>query len=120
MSAIFRFEGARVAVLPALGFVMVRGTEMAYNTAVLEVKAPARRDGSCDSSLVEVEAWGQVARELSGLHVGDVVSAEGVVSGKPYMSRRGEQRYLTVLRLRRVVVARRGELPRMEQDDLGF
>ena len=67
---------------------------------------PARRDGGADVSLVEVEAWGKVAQVLSGLHVGDVVAANGVVYGKAYVDRQGRQRYLTVLRLREVVVER--------------
>ena len=106
MSSTFKFVGARVAVLPPLGFKVVGGKDMAFNTAVLEVRLPARRDGSADTSLVEVEAWGGVAQSLSALRCGDVVSAAGVVAGKPWMDRQGRQRYLTVLRLREVVVER--------------
>ena len=124
MSSTFQFVGARVAVLPELGVKVVGGKDMAFNTAVLEVRMPARRDGSADVSLVEVEAWGGVAQALSALRTGDVVAARGVVAGKPWVDRQGRQRYLTVLRLREVVLERKSESSEPAQmsleDEFGF
>ncbi|MBR4310732.1 MAG: hypothetical protein IKW19_00680 [Akkermansia sp.] len=121
MSSTFTFVSARVVVVPPLGVKLVAGKDMAYNTAVLEVRLPARRDGSFDTSLVEVEAWGKAAQALGALGAGDVVTANGVVHGKPYVSKAGQQRYLTVLRLREVVVERKAAVAAdAEQEELGF
>lgn len=121
MSSTFKFVSARVVTLPPLGMKLVAGKEVAYNTAVLEVRMPARRDGSYDTSLVEVEAWTAAAQALSALGVGDVVTVNGVVHGKPYVSKSGQQRYLTVLRLREVVVERKAAVAAdAEQEDFGF
>ena len=48
---------------------------------------------------------------LGALGAGDVVTAKGVVHGKPYVSKAGQQRYLTVLRLREVVLERKAAVP---------
>lgn len=103
----FHFEGAKVVVLPPLGFKMVGERDMAYNTAVLEVRLPETRNAAPASTLVEVEAWGKVAQGLSSTLVGDMVNVHGLIVGKPYVNKRGEQRYMTMLRLRGVEVAMR-------------
>ena len=103
----FRFDGAKVVVLPPLGFKMVGERDMAFNTAVLEVRLPESRNNGPSTTLVEVEAWGKVAQGLSSTLVGDMVNVHGLIVGKPYVNKRGEQKYLTVLRLRGVEVSRR-------------
>ena len=120
----FHFEGAKVVVLPPLGYKLVGERDMAYNTAVLEVRLPESRNNSPSTTLVEVEAWGGVAQALSALRTGDVVAARGVVAGKPWVDRQGRQRYLTVLRLREVVLERKSESSETAQmsleDEFGF
>lgn len=119
----FHFEGAKVVVLPPLGFKVVGERDMAYNTAVLEVKLPESRDNAPKCTLVEVEAWGRVAQGLSSTLVGDLVNVHGLIVGKPYVSKRGEQRYLTVLRLRGVEVSLRAAVapvPPSLEDEFGF
>jgi len=115
----FHFEGAKVVVLPPLGYKLVGERDMAYNTAVLEVKLPETRNNGPSTTLVEVEAWGKVAQGLSSTLVGDMVNVHGIIVGKPYVSKRGEQKYLTVLRLRGVEVSRRAQV-RKAVNDLGF
>lgn len=115
----FRFDGAKVVVLPPLGYKIVNGRDMAFNTAVLEVYLPEGRNNAPASTLVEVEAWGKVAQGLSTTMVGDVVNVHGLVIGKPYVNKQGEQRYLTILRLRGVEVARRAPV-RKAANDFGF
>ena len=115
----FHFEGAKVVVLPPLGYKFVNGRDMAFNTAVLEVYLPEGRNNTPASTLVEVEAWGKVAQGLSTTMVGDVVNVHGLVIGKPYVNKQGEQRYLTILRLRGVEVARRAPV-RKAANDFGF
>lgn len=115
----FHFEGAKVVVLPPLGYKLVGERDMAYNTAVLEVKLPEAGQNAPKCTLVEVEAWGRVAQGLSSTLVGDMVNVHGIIVGKPYVSKRGEQKYLTVLRLRGVEVSRRAQV-RKAVNDLGF
>ncbi len=115
----FHFEGAKVVVLPPLGYKIVNGRDMAFNTAVLEVYLPEGRNNTPASTLVEVEAWGKVAQGLSTTMVGDVVNVHGLVIGKPYVNKQGEQRYLTILRLLGVEVARRAPV-RKAANDFGF
>lgn len=115
----FHFEGAKVVVLPPLGFKVVGERDLAYNTAVLEVTLPEARDNAPKSTLVEVEAWGRVAQGLSSTLVGDLVNVHGLIVGKPYVSKRGEQRYLSILRLRGVEVARRAPV-RSREPQLNF
>lgn len=121
----FRFDGARVVVLPPLGYKVVGERDMAYNTAVLEVRLPESRNNGPSTTLVEVEAWGRVAQGLSTTVVGDMVNVHGLIVGKPYVSKRGGQRYLTVLRLRGVEVARRAEVRKVPkqlslEEEFGF
>ena len=121
----FRFEGAKVVVLPPLGLKMVGERDMPYNTAVLEVKLPETRNAAPASTLVEVEAWGKVAQGLSSTLVGDLVNVHGLIVGKPYLSKRGEQRYLTILRLRGIEVSRRAQVRKVPvqpslEDEFGF
>lgn len=115
----FHFEGAKIVMLPPLGYKLVGERDMAFNTAVLEVRLPETLNYASSSTLVEVEAWGRVAQGLSTTLVGDLVNVHGFIIGKPYVSRRGEQRYLTVLRLRGIEVACRAQV-RQEVNDLGF
>jgi single-stranded DNA-binding protein len=115
----FHFEGAKVVVLPPLGFKMVGERDMPYNTAVLEVTLPESRNNGPSTTLVEVEAWGKVAQGLSTTVVGDMVNVHGLIVGKPYVNKSGEQKYLTVLRLRGVEVSRRAAV-RKAANDLGF
>lgn len=115
----FHFDGAKVVVLPPLGFKFVNGRDMAFNTAVLEVYLPEGRNNAPASTLVEVEAWGKVAQGLSTTVVGDVVNVHGLVIGKPYVNKQGEQRYLSILRLRGVEVARRAPV-RSREPQLNF
>lgn len=116
----FRFDGAKVVVLPPLGFKLVGERDMAYNTAVLEVRLPESRNNGPSTTLVEVEAWGKVAQGLSTTCVGDLVNVHGLIFGKPYVNKRGEQRYMTMLRLRGVTVAERVQVQGHGCDDLGF
>ncbi len=107
----FHFEGAKVAVLPPLGYKLINGQEMPFNTAVLEVYLPEGRNNTPTSTLLEVEAWGKVAQGLSTTLVGDIVNVHGLVIGKPYVNKQGQQKYLSILRLRGVEVARRAAIP---------
>lgn len=121
----FHFEGAKVVVLPPLGFKMVGERDMPYNTAVLEVKLPEARGNGPKCTLVEVEAWGRVAQGLSATLVGDLVNVHGLIVGKPYVSKRGEQRYLTILRLRGIEVSRRAQVRKVPkqmslEEEFGF
>ena len=121
----FRFDGATVGMLPPLGYKMVGERDMAYNTAVLEVRLPETRDNAPKSTLVEVEAWGRVAQGLSSTLVGDLVNVHGLIVGKPYVSKRGEQRYLTILRLRGIEVSRRAQVRKVPkqlslEEEFGF
>ncbi|MBE6434860.1 MAG: hypothetical protein E7030_01475 [Akkermansiaceae bacterium] len=121
----FHFEGAKVVVLPPLGFKMVGERDMAFNTAVLEVTLPETRNNGPSTTLVEVEAWGKVAQGLSSTLVGDMVNVHGLIVGKPYVSKRGEQRYLTILRLRGIEVSRRAQVRKVPkqlslEEEFGF
>lgn len=121
----FHFEGAKVVVLPPLGFKLVGERDMAYNTAVLEVKLPEAGQNAPKCTLVEVEAWGRVAQGLSSTLVGDMVNVHGLIVGKPYVSKRGEQRYLTILRLRGIEVSRRAQVRKVPkqmslEEEFGF
>lgn len=121
----FHFEGAKVVVLPPLGYKIVNGRDMAFNTAVLEVYLPEGRNNTPASTLVEVEAWGKVAQGLSTTVVGDVVNVHGLVIGKPYVNKQGEQRYLTILRLRGIEVSRRAQVRKVPkqlslEEEFGF
>lgn len=115
----FHFEGAKVVVLPPLGYKLINGRDIPFNTAVLEVYLPEGHNNTPASTLVEVEAWGKVAQGLSTTIVGDVVNVHGLVIGKPYVNKQGEQKYLTILRLRGVEVARRAPV-RKTANDFGF
>ena len=115
----FHFEGAKVVVLPPLGYKLINGRDIPFNTAVLEVYLPEGHNNTPASTLVEVEAGGKVAQGVSTTMVGDVVNVHGLVIGKPYVNKQGEQRYLTILRLRGVEVARRAPV-RKATNDFGF
>lgn len=119
----FHFEGAKVVVLPPLGYKVVGERDMAFNTAVLEVTLPETRNNGPSTTLVEVEAWGKVAQGLSTTCVGDLVNVHGLIFGKPYVNKRGEQRYMTMLRLRGVTVAERAAVAPVQpslEDEFGF
>ena len=119
MSSTFHFEGARVVKAPELSYVFVEGEEKPFCDVLLEVRLPADRAGNSQTSVVEVESWLKVAEAAAKLGVGDVVSASGWVSGRSYVDRTGRQRYATRLRLKGVMVQRKGE--RYEDGEgLGF
>lgn len=118
MSSTFHFEGARVVQQPEVMCRMVAATPRNYADVLLEVRLPADRAGNSQLSIVEVEAWTLVADQAADLRPGDVVSAHGWVSGRSYVDRNGRQRYATRLRLKGLMVQRKGE--RYEDGELGF
>lgn len=99
--SMFVFRRAKLVVVPELGYRVLGERDVAFNTVVLEIQVPMRQ-GSVPA-LVEVEAWGQVAKAISMRQVGDICNVRGIVSGKPWVDRNGQQRYITRLRVMEVV-----------------
>lgn len=122
LKSAFTFREARVAVLPPLGWKIMDGKDVAFNTAVLEVLVP-QWHGEPKPSLVEVEAWGKAAKVLSCICAGDVVNASGLVLGRAWRSPEGRQRYITTLRLVELEVVRKAEVKPVEkslEEEFGF
>ncbi|MBR5895562.1 MAG: single-stranded DNA-binding protein [Akkermansia sp.] len=126
MSAIFRFEAACVVAKPDVRVTFVGGKEMPCADVLLEVKLPANRNGVCQKSIVPVEVWGDRVKLVEKLQPGQLVSAGGVVQGRPWVDRSGRQRYSVVLRLRELRVQsiatgyKQGEMGYDDDEDIGF
>lgn len=106
MSSVFKFYGARVLRAPELMFRFVEGRPLEVTPVWLEVVLPAAGAGVAEPkrSVVEVEAWGKLARVARDLPEGVRVDAEGVVMGSCWKDRQGAERCTVHLRLRGVRV----------------
>lgn len=124
MSAIFRFEGARVVAAPEIRETFVHGEAMRCADVVLEVSLPASQNGVSPRSCVPVEVWGERVKLVEGLRPGQLVYAGGVVQGRPWVDRSGRQRYSVVLRVRELGVQgesyKQGEMRYEGYEDVGF